>query len=43
MVVHHVDSLADVIRLALVYAPLRKNPPLIAERKDPPALETPQG
>ena len=43
MVFHHVDSLADVIRLALVYEPLRKNPPLIAERKDPQALETPQG
>jgi ATP-dependent Lon protease len=42
MVFHHVDSLAQVIRLALVRDPFQKGPPLVAEGREPRELQPPQ-
>jgi len=43
MTFRHVESLSEVIRLALARDPLHKGPPLLADRQEPPVLETPRG
>jgi ATP-dependent Lon protease len=43
MTFRHVDSLSEVIRLALARDPLHKGPPLLADRQEPPVLGTPRG